>query len=741
MGKTSKTTASPLIDAVRPMDADGPLVSLVCSTYGLSLDQPNFFEQDFLPTTLGLGGVRDRGYAVPVALERKLKEVYSALVADAHALAEGGRPSLQIDLFPVGYRTNHAKVVLIHRKRLIRLVIASANLTHEGYRRQREVGVILDFKDGGKLPVEVLRQALSGWSNVLGELSTEPLQKAFNEAVRQAEGWTLPVALPAGHAVAVVFGGTPRPLWQALVEAWPEGEPLRDWCICSPFWPEATGGETPFEAIARGLAARGVRFDEARLQIVTCADSPGEKGRPKFPFQLIRRLYEGGFPIRRGQIAAARLEALREEIPEGMAEDQRDLHAKWVLLRGPKTAIILAGSANFTRKGFGVLARPEAANIEACVLLRLPAAAVDPQAWMPPLAEKGVVDLAACQDDQFQEPTPEEEASCLWPDFIARIEIEVHWQDGPDPVGNLRVVSLPKSRPAFAVSLIQEPGERPCTPLLTQAENTGPEGNLASVPVNTQAVRRVLTGRAVQVTWGKPAVSVHFPVNLDERSKASLPSVLGARPDEQQLLAYFHGRIGEEDLIELLERQAAQMLNGGQSPTPEESERLRKLQSYLLRDFVESLFGLADMLQQSMRSPRAFEQALVGDFSPVSLAEEVLQAFRAGRRSPTAAAFQFVEVVRVVAGLRLESLEPLSPEERQALDEVRVRGLARLLALAGSACERKDFRHACSDSDFSRYVGASLPPPVANQWANMLLTTTPSVTDTQARSRTETVLS
>ena len=197
MAKNTSTGVSPLIDAVRPLDSDGLLVSLVCSTYGLSLDQPNFFEQDFLPTALGLGGVRDRGYAVPVALERRLKEVYSALIANAHALAEGGRPSLLIDILPVGHRTNHAKVVLIHRKRLIRLIIPSANLTHEGYRRQREMGTILDFKEGGSLPIEVLRQALQGWFDVLGDLGTKPLRKAFDAAVRAAESWTLPVALPS----------------------------------------------------------------------------------------------------------------------------------------------------------------------------------------------------------------------------------------------------------------------------------------------------------------------------------------------------------------------------------------------------------------------------------------------------------------------------------------------------------------------------------------------------------------
>ena len=62
----------PLIDLIRPSEADGPVISVILSTYSLSLDQPNFFEQDFLPTLFGLGGVRDRGYANPLALERKL---------------------------------------------------------------------------------------------------------------------------------------------------------------------------------------------------------------------------------------------------------------------------------------------------------------------------------------------------------------------------------------------------------------------------------------------------------------------------------------------------------------------------------------------------------------------------------------------------------------------------------------------------------------------------------------------
>jgi hypothetical protein len=565
----------------------------------------------------------------------------------------------------------------------------------------------------------VFRQALERWSAILGTLATEPLQKAFDAAVRQAEGWALPGTLSTGRKLEVVFGGGPRPLWQALVEAWPDGEELHDWCVCSPFWPDSTGGETPFEAIARGLEGRGARLENARLQIMTCADSPGPKARPKFPFRLARQLYEGGFPVRNGFIAAARLEALREEIPEGMAEDQRELHAKWVLLRGPATAVILIGSANFTRKGLGVGARPQAANIEACVLLTLPAVAVDPEAWMRPLAEEGIVDLASCHEGQLQEPAPEEDDGTPWPEFIARIEVEARWEDGRDPGGSLRVVLRPGPHPPFTVLPVHERSELPGTPLLSIDANAGHDGVPISTPADAQAIRRILTSRMVKVTWGEPSASVRFPVNIDEQSKAGLPSVLGARPDEQQLLAYFHSRISEEDFIELLDQRAAQALAGALAPTPQEAERLRQLQSYLLRDFVESLFGLAETLQQAMRSPRAFEQALVGDFSPVCLAEQVLQAFRAGRRSPTAAAFQFVELLQVVAKLQFESQADLSNGEQEALEEVRTRGLTRLLALAASAAERQDFRQTCCDRDFARFVMASLPVPLAKQWGSI----------------------
>ncbi len=715
MAKVARITAQPLIDVVRPREADGPLVSAIFSTYGLSLDQPNFFEHDFLPTLFGMGSVRDRGYAAPVALERRLKEIYSALVIDAHALAEGGRPSLQMDILPVAPRTNHAKVLLIHRKRLVRFVVTSANLTHEGYRRQREVAAILDFRPEGPLAVEVLRDAVEAWLRALGETATKELQTALQAAVRQVETWPTKPGTQ-GRGIAVVFGGGTKPLWRQLVDAWPEGEPVRDWFVCSPFWPDATEGRTPFEAIAAGLAERGANLAEATLTVLASADSPGDRGLPRFPFRIVQHLRDNAFPIHSGRIMPVRLDVLREEMSEEMANEHRELHAKWVLLRGSQTALILVGSANFTRRGLGVLGQPEKANIEGCVLLTLPAATTDLASWMPPIATGGIVDWTACLRDQLKDPPIEPQSTLPWPHFIVRLEVEVVWGEGPDPAGSLHII-VHQQHPEFEVSLAADLGAVPAFPLRAVAGNEGDGRGVVSVPLGTEAVRRALAGRCVVVTWGTPPTSVRFPVNVTEESKANLPSVLGVRPDEQQLLAYFHGRISEEDLVDLLDRQAQQAGTGQPGLSAQEIDRLRQLQNYLLRDFVESLFGLADTLRQATRSPRAFEQTLLGDFSPVALAEQVLQAFRSGRRSPTATAFQFVELVRVVARLDLDAT---GEAEQQVLEEVRARSVRRLLQTVNPAARRSDFQAVCRNPDFRRYVAASLPEAVAARWNEVL---------------------
>ena len=326
-----------LIDWFRPEETDGPLLGAVLSTYGLSLDQPDFFGQDFLPTLLGLGGVRDRGYASPVTLDRSLATTDVVLICDAHALTAGVRPTLRVDLLPIGagnvanssgHRIHHSKIHLVHRQNLIRLVVASANLTHEGFRKQREAAIVLDFHERSTLPTSVLTTAVERWTAALGRFCDDRIQRIFEAATRQASKWSAGSSSQASVDIQIAFGGGPIPLWRQVVDAWPPGESVLNWNICSPFWPQSAprGTQNPFEAIAAGLLNKKCALADCELEIIARADSPNEKALPRFPFELVRSLRASKtFPIRNGRILPARLSASEVETPEGMAADNRDL--------------------------------------------------------------------------------------------------------------------------------------------------------------------------------------------------------------------------------------------------------------------------------------------------------------------------------------------------------------------------------------------------------------------------------
>lgn len=698
MAKQSATSAQNLLDAVRPAEADGPLRSAVLSTYGLSLDQPNFFEHDFLPTLLGLGGVRDRGYVAPVALERKLAESYCALICDAHALAEGARPSLRVDVIPIARPRHHAKIVLIHRKRLVRVIVSSANLTHDGYRSQREAAAVLDFRPDGGLPSVILDDLVAGWLVAIGPAATIPLRAALANAVSAAAAW------PARHVkgpvpnVRVVHGGGPTALWRQLADAWPRGEPVLSWQICSPFWPGADSQTTPFEAIGEALRQRDASLDQTELEVICPADVAGDRARPVFPFALLRGLRERGFPVTRGRLVPARLETLDDEVPDRKAEGHRALHAKCVLLRGPETAVALLGSANFTNTGLGV---SPGANIEAGVLLTCPVSMVRHSDWRPPLVEAGAVDWATCASHALTPPVAEPDDPIDWPAHLRRVDLDIHWGVGPDPAGTMHLTFvaegfIPTTVLSSGDGADSEPRE------LVRFEACPELGGVAAVPLDPAAVRRLLVRRTVRVQWGEPALSASFPINVLDAAKAGLPSVLGARPDEQQLLAYFHGRIGEDDLLALLEQRAqhAEGVGAGANEGPPAD-----LQNYLIREFVESLYGLEDTLKTALYSPRALESALLGEFSPAALGERVLTALRSGRRSATAAAFQFAELVRVVAGLPTGT----GDVDQTAIAEVLQRAVDRLLGFVGQVAQMPAFAGSLRDSHFAAYVRASLP--------------------------------
>ena len=691
--------AFPLMDRVRPLDSDGPLQSVLVSAYALGLNDPPFFDQDFLPTLLGLGGVRHRGFSSPATLERGLGKIYCGLVCDAHALVRGGRPSLRVDVIPVGSQIQHAKVILIHRERMIRLIISSANLTHESFRLNREAAVALEFHERSYMPSGILAEFARNWVERVGTAATADFGGALQQAVAQAAEWDSRRNLPI--TVKTIWGGGEEPLWKQIVERWPEGEHIKEWHICSPFWPTVTDGETPFERFQSELNKRAARLSDAELTLYAQGDVQGENAHPRFPFALVTQLKRRGFNPAHARICPVRLDPLKDEIPEGKAEDQRQLHAKWMLLKGDRTALLLLGSANFTRRGFGVLDDPQNANIEACVLLSGSRDVVTATELMPPIASDGVVNWSDCQADDVSEPLPETELE-PWPEFIDRIEVEVSWEALP-----LTGTLIVQCSDATEFSVGYERDDETVFLTLSHTENHTYVTTLSDADLSA-----LLARRQVVITWKEKTLSACFPINIASKSKAGLPAVLGQHPTEQDLLAYFHGRIDEEDLMNLLIERAAQ--KAGERPAVFEPGR--ELQNYVVREFLESLYGMADSLRHSAVAERTFEQAMLGEFSPVRLANEVKQSYAGRRRTPTAAAFQLLELLSLIENLSPPAIKPIPAW----FHSIRERAIQKLLLIASEAAKFPEFREKCQTTSFAELVSTVLKQDTAQRWMDVV---------------------
>ena len=705
--KKQDTGSNALIDHVRPCDG-GALVGAVFATYGLSLDNPDFFGTDFLPTVLGLGTSRNRGFTAPATMNHELAKSDVVLIHDARAVDNRTRPTLRVDVLQIGHKVHHAKVVLLHRERHIRLVISSANLTSEGYRSQREMAVVLDFHPGGAMPASVLENAVARWREVMGDRANEQVLRVWSEAVESAQRWKLPRRSSIKGNLEVLFGGGPKPLWRHLVDAWPAGEPISHWCICSPFWPEPDGGRNtnPFIQLADALSAKRAALDKCKLEIITCANGATDQALPCFPFAMIDKLRKQQFPITEGTILPARLGEMGDEDSDDKGAE-RKLHAKWVVLAGPRTVIALVGSANFTRKGLGTLKDPEKANIEACVLMKFPRGQWSPEQWRPPILGRSV-DWGKCSGKDLQKPSDEDLPTKDWPDFIRGIELVVSHGQFPDGSGRLLVRLGTADWPRFVIKFDNAPQDQddlptiPCPPRRTKK---------LGVPLAAAQVRTLLTDGVLEIVWEDGNRKAWFPVNLTQESKVALPSLPGMGVTEEQLLAYFHGKVSADHIINGFEQQSLDGSSDSNGQRAGDIERLRQLQNYVVREFVESLYGMSQRLSEACFSLRATEQALIGEFSPVSLAEQIVRALEDGRRSPTAAAFQLVELIRVVSDLKV----PIA-----GFDKVQGRAFRRLFGCVEKAAAQPGFGGVIGDPEFSSFVAASLTKGMAKRWTATL---------------------
>jgi hypothetical protein len=616
-----------LMHWARPDPDHGNVVGMLATTYDLDA---TFFDSDYLPTFLGLGAWEDTSWSNRVAMQRALARTEAAVVmVDARRFR--GRPrSLHIEVTPAVGPSGaklHAKILLVIQERAVRLLVGSANLTDSGYRYNREVGLpIVATAQTPKLAA-LVSTALADMQETLQPWWTPAADRIHTLALETMVGWKK----PQDDENQFVWSWGTKSLATQFTDWWPN-EKISGVTIISPFWTDE-GEDGPVQKLLAQLGLE--RVSGARIRLLTEAAAETQSAyRPALPAALAA--WDARQLNVRGEIQAIDPRVLPEEVG-GRTDYQplRPLHAKIVVVEGPKTTLAYIGSANFTQHGWGYVGARS--NIEAGVIMRRQGKdRQDLVGLIPsvtgariPLNGKGQSAVTVVQRG---------DGDPAWPTFIRDIRL-VPIGIGKKELELCVTLNTPKLSGSFSVWVADHSN----SVLLDSSR-------LATGPLEPQVLEQLLRSQRVRVSWD--AYSVEFPINVDLEARLLLPVGPGsAPPGEKLLLQYYQGRIAAEDIY---------------PPPPGESDVLpepvipnngsesgvdtSRIQSYQIREFVEALQGIHDDLRSaSQATEAAMKQAVRGELSPTTLAHEVVRAAHDKGRSATAAGFQLVEILACLA--------------------------------------------------------------------------------------------
>jgi len=634
-GPTDDAGNRKLIDRLVAKPQHGPRLGLVGTTYELD---PEFFETDFLPTLLELGAWDDRSWSSRIAVEKALAELEAAaILTDARRYR--GRPhSLRVDVQPVDVGPGaklHAKVLLIVHEQAVRLVVGSANLTENGYRKNREVVAVVDATPKNPSACRLVESAISGFEMVLTRWRSDPTDRVLSLARQLLGSWS---SDGGGDAQEwFLWSGGQVRLWREYLGRWPLGEPVDRITIVSPFW-SAEESAGPISIFIEALAAAGaLNPSRVELHLLTEAKAGPDgvfvpafgAGLPNVPVDTIGL---------RGTAHAVDPNVTRDEVDIDGFSAARALHAKVVLLEGPNTSLSYVGSANFSRHGWGFLSGG-VANIEAGLVVRrtgkhrqilgglVPATIGDPVPLTGDWAEKVIVEL-----DALGEPP--------WPPFVRSLRL-VSGSGTPDCLDLQVEVAPDEVSGPWALHFVGDLSLDDAPLLLREPSDEVTH----CVPLDPEALERILRDKELLVRWWAWQEGREVPVNVALDARFGLPVATGTgRPGEALLIGYYQGRISFDEIFPppaeagFVEEQTGVVVEASAVDTSH-------IQSYQVREFVEALPGIVADLSAAKTSGATMRLAVLGPVSPLALARAVSRAVDEKRRTPVAAGFQLVEIL------------------------------------------------------------------------------------------------
>ncbi len=324
-----------------------------------------FFEAELLPRWMGLKLDHTENEAsFLVEREEALSLAPVAVLVD-HQHIDFSQTTMSWDQIPVQVPGGilHAKISILAWERLVRVIIGSANLTRNGYRKNREIFAALDFWDDPEsVPATVLRNVLEllevilGWSRVVrgavdrAEDTIRRLRQVLDSWDYAPEDFTPRerprVALAATHPSVGSLAA--RSALDELAELWRR---RRATCVTvvTPFVAQPTSKGAKDVVVEKLKSLPRSRDCESWL-VVPEKPRTSEDEVTRIPLpEAFGRSWDAGLGTR----GCANVLPIPLCV-EGKEDRNRDLHTKAVVIESDDDALLMIGSSNFTPGGMGI---------------------------------------------------------------------------------------------------------------------------------------------------------------------------------------------------------------------------------------------------------------------------------------------------------------------------------------------------------------------------------------------------
>jgi len=398
-----KDSEGTILEYWRPPTGAGDPIGCLATTFTFDA---GFFEEECLARYLEVDSLQDReGLAYMLEKENRLGTVYAGVLVDQHYA--GVDHSMRWDVLPVRIANGlqHAKIAILAWVDHVRVLVASANLTPQGYRISQEVVAMFTF-----LPETSEKREFdlccSFFENLLhfvpGDRDGPAKRRAF-DFIRQVrdrvDSWKDKNPLKSGLHRHFVFSmpaktegdlvpGKAVDHQSALVSCLEKcrryGSAPSKVSVASPFFDPggANHHDEATNALCKGMGRGVTRY------LSLCVPAIGKQD--DYPLRLAAPI--SLFKTGRKHTDKVVLEVLPSADKDG---NQRPWHAKMLRLENKAYSALMIGSSNFTQAGQGL---KDHCNVEANLLFM---ALNDPYAREPR-------ELAECWPQTKTVPNPEE---------------------------------------------------------------------------------------------------------------------------------------------------------------------------------------------------------------------------------------------------------------------------------------------------------------------------------------------